>query len=170
VLLYFFSRTVATFQSLFELARSDERTSYFLPEFASKLDPHGQLVPNFVAARVADVLVSPDVTAITELNTFAGWYGFNSVSWRTIAIAALQRLDETWSEEDRQAIYASLRSHRMHSWSGSFRDYRRSLLEADRVDLNAESVNELKAYWLARIEDGEEALRHAEARAEEGRD
>jgi hypothetical protein len=123
--------------ALFALEDRDVTIEMDLAEFVTTLDPYGRVVPDFIAARVADPLRCATADEVANAARAAGWYAVGSGPWRTIASAACRAVASV-EEEARERVYSALKSHRPETWSGR--------------------AGELHPRWQAAVAQGEGAL------------
>jgi hypothetical protein len=155
--------------ALFELEQQDMTIEHDLPEFLMHIDPHGRVVPSFIAARLADPLQCASTDEIAHTARAAGWYAIGSAPWRTIALVACNRAS-TLDEQARWGVYSQLRSHHMESWSGKpgvvHPRWQDAVDEARRA-LQDEQEPVLRGYWDWSIAVAEERLEVERGRLEE---
>ena len=159
-------QTVAAF---FELEGRDVTIEFDLPEFLMNLDPHGRVVPDFIAARIVDPLQCASTDEIAHAARVAGWYAIGSPAWRTIASVACNRA-AAFDEQARWRVYSQLRSHHMESWSGTpgqvHPRWQGAVDEARRA-LENEQDQPLRGYWEWSIAVAQDRLEVERGRLEE---
>ena len=163
----------AAIEELFALAREDWTIDHQLPKLVTRLDPHGRVVPDIIAGKLLDVVLVPDVEAISEWASFAGWYSVRSPAWRTIAVAACTRIDSDWTDEDRYRVFSCLESCEGGSWVG--RPGKLHPRFQDAIDISSKAVMEetdavLKPYWERQLFLAKLNMQREEGRLEERND
>ncbi len=155
--------------ALFELEGRDITIENDLPQFLMNLDPHGRVVPDFVATRIADPLPCATIDEIAHAARAAGWYAIGSPAWRTIASVACRRAAPL-EEQDRWRIYSQLSSHHMESWSGKAGEIHprwQAAVDDARHALADEQDELLRKYWEWSVTVAQDRLEVERGRLEE---
>jgi hypothetical protein len=158
-------------ENLLGLEHMDRTIEHDLPALLAHIDPHGRVVPELIARRLADPLNTPTVEAVTKAARFAGWYGLGGIAWRTIASAACARLPEFAGDGEAEVrVYSRLRPQHLESWSGRSGELHprwQEAIDAARKAFEAEADAGLRGFWQWRISGAERDLEIARGRLEE---
>jgi hypothetical protein len=155
--------------ALFALEDRDVTIENDLPQFLMNLDPHGRVVPDFIAACIADPLQCATIDELAHSSRAAGWYTIGSQPWRTIAKVACRRA-ASLEGEARWRVYSQLSSHHMESWSGKAGEIHprwQAAVDDARRALADEEDDVLREYWEWSIAVAQDRLEVESGRIEE---
>jgi len=91
--------------ALLNYTERKDMLGYILPAYAADVDPHGVLVPELLVARIQSAKTDKEVIWVWA--RFAGYYGFNSQPWKSIAGAAVTAA-RGLPPRDQTSVYVTL--------------------------------------------------------------
>lgn len=99
------ARVVAQMEILLRYNDRHDTLGYYLPLYASDLDPSGVIVPALIAKRIRESVDS--ASDISLWTRYCGAYAFNSAPWKIMACASAE-IAEKLPLDDKNAIFTTL--------------------------------------------------------------
>lgn len=155
-------------KKLVDLASDRGTVGYHMPKILAKVDPHGLLVPNVVAQRVAE---TNDIERMRSLARIGGPYANGSDAWRKIAKPILERAS-ILTEQDRASLFDALERNGVRTYGGRPGEVPAvfiSACEQARDALAQETDSALLPFWKWLLATTEARLQDEEQRAKEVR-
>lgn len=143
--------------------------SVYLHLLVRDIDPGGQVAPEEIALRIAEV---EDRGELLRLSRLSCAYATNSIPWRTIARAALERASAVATSDERTAIYAELWRDEREVFTSIAGQVPSSFVDAvlaTRQRLGDEEDGLFRIFWQWELSLAEKILREAEEMAKEER-
>lgn len=148
---------------------------YYLPEWASGLDPQGEIVPDLVLEKLEEAKRTNDVEKVREWARYAGEYYETTPQWRKIALSVAEFASKLTDQKERYGLLWSISYKEMQSWSGTYGEFHPRWQEAvdreekrtkDETDPHLKKFFELKLS-AAKDDLAREKLRHAEEHSDD---
>ena len=144
--------------------KTEPKSTFFLLEYLTDVDPTGRVLPDLMVAQMAD-LEEPIGQSVLEWSALAGHYRFNSLAWRQIAIASCRTIGKL-TKRERNAMYVSLCPQGVPSSQfkvGEMDPQYLSDLDQRQRELDSETTDELKHFRRWRLDMAQEEYDRAVA-------